>query len=221
MLKEKIAIFILILSLVYILPMKSANQQEDHHKRSSDDRVFYFERQTLTIDNFEAEGYILDIGGGGEGVIGQLKEEQVVAIDISKRELEEAPGNPLKIIMDARDLKFLNNTFNTAAVFFTFMYIDSSDHEQVFKELYRVMRPGGRLFIWDVVFPKRDNNKKEIAVFPFTFKLPDREIKTGYGARWPEKGQGISHYLQLAQKTKFKVIVQKTKDRWFFLELKK
>jgi hypothetical protein len=82
MLKEKIAIFILILSLVYILPMKSANQQEGHHKRPSDDRVFYFERQTLTIDNFEAEGYILDIGGGGEGVIGQLKEEQVVAIDI-------------------------------------------------------------------------------------------------------------------------------------------
>ena len=37
---------------------------------------------------------ILDIGGGGEGIIGKLKGEQVVAIDPNKRELEEAARRP-------------------------------------------------------------------------------------------------------------------------------
>ena len=37
----------------------------------------------------ELIGTILDIGGGGEGVIGQLYGEQVVAIDNSQEELDE------------------------------------------------------------------------------------------------------------------------------------
>ena len=39
----------------------------------------------------------MDICGGGEGIIGQMKPAQVIAIDLSKRELEEAPPGPLKI----------------------------------------------------------------------------------------------------------------------------
>jgi hypothetical protein len=52
------------------------------------------------VDDFDAAGYILDIGGGGEGVIGQLKGERVVAIDKQKRELEEAAPGALKIVID-------------------------------------------------------------------------------------------------------------------------
>jgi len=128
----------------------------------------------VTVEDFAAKGFILDIGGGGEGVIGQLKGEQVIAIDISKRELEEAPSGPLKIVMDARDLKFLDDTFNTATVFFTFMYIHSDDHQKVFEELQRVLKPGGRLLVWDVIFPELTDKKKNMALFPFKFILPDK-----------------------------------------------
>lgn len=38
----------------------------------------------------EPEGSILDIGGGGEGVIGRLYQEQVTAIDNRQEELNEA-----------------------------------------------------------------------------------------------------------------------------------
>ena len=37
-------------------------------------------------------GSILDIGGGGEAVIGQIYGDNVLAIDISQKELDEAYG---------------------------------------------------------------------------------------------------------------------------------
>lgn len=196
-------------------------EKEDHHQRPSKERIYQFEQQLVTVEDFEAEGFILDIGGGGEGVIGQLKGQQVIAIDISKRELEEAPPGPLKIIMDARDLKFLDNTFKTATVFFTFMYIDSGDHPRVLEELFRVLAPGGRLLIWDVVFPEWKNDKKDVALFPLTVKLPGKEIGTGYGVRRPKQKQGLTHFVELAEKTGFKIITKNSKECWFFLEVLK
>jgi ubiquinone/menaquinone biosynthesis C-methylase UbiE len=178
-------------------------------------------RQTVTVEDFQADGFILDIGGGGEGVIGQLKGQQVIAIDISKRELVEAPPGPLKIVMDARDLKFLDDTFNTATVFFTFMYIASEDHQKVFEELYRVIRPGGRLLIWDVIFPEKVNEKQTMALFFFKFILPEKEIHTGYGVRHPQRKQGLAHFQELAKNTGFEILSHKEKDQWFFMEVKK
>jgi hypothetical protein len=37
--------------------------------------------------------------------------------------MDEAPPGPLKIVMDARDLKSVDKSFATAAIFFTMMYI--------------------------------------------------------------------------------------------------
>ena len=70
-------------------------------------------RQESTIPNFDATGWILDIGGGCRGTIGRVKPDQVVAIDISERELKEAPNTFLKIVMDATDLKFMDGARST------------------------------------------------------------------------------------------------------------
>ncbi len=220
--KSKNLLLVSTICLVFLAGVViGAVRNSGQDQKISKDRIFQLEKQDVVADDFKASGYILDIGGGGEEIIGQLKGAQVVAIDLIKRELEEAPPGPLKIVMDARDLKFLDKTFNTVTVFFTFMYMQSSDHEKVFNEILRVLAPGGRVLIWDVVFPKKTDPKKEFALLPLTVHLPGKIVNTGYGVHWPDMGQGLSHYLDLAQKTGFKVVKQEDKGVWFYLELQK
>ena len=54
--------------------------------RPSEDRIYRFEPQSLTVEDFAADGLILDLGGGGEGIIARVKGQQVVAIDLSQRD---------------------------------------------------------------------------------------------------------------------------------------
>ena len=195
----------------------------DHHE-PSEDRIYFFAQQTVTVNDFDAAGFILDVGGGGEGIIGQLKGPQVVAIDPNQRELAEAAAGPLKIIMDARDLQFLDATFGAATAFFTLMYIRAPDHAQVFGEVFRVLVPGGTFLIWDAILPPRPGDvdeEKTIAVFPLLVKLPDREISTGYGTHWPQEKQDLLYYAHLAKNAGFDVIAQKAHDRVLFLHLQK
>ncbi len=219
MIKKRIALSALLpgLGLVFL-----AGALAQHIPEPPPEEIWRAPRQYVTVDNFPAKGLILDIGGGGEGVIGQLKGQQVIAIDVSEPELVEAPPGPLiKIVMDARELMFLDNTFPTATVFFTFMYIAPADHEQVFRELHRVLAPGGRLLIWDAVFPGLEDKRKKYALIPFTITLPDRAIKTGYSTYLPPGGQGLPHFEELAYKTGFTAVSKKSAQDWFFLELSK
>ena len=195
---------------------------KNHHPEISEDRLFFFEREEVIIDDFDTVGLILDIGGGGRGVIGELKGQQVIAIDPSKPELEGAADGPLKIIMDATNLQFLDETFHTATSFYTLMYIKTFEaHEKVFVEVYRVLASGGRFLIWDANFPARFDKQKDIAVFPLTVKLPKEEIDTAYGVLWPENGRIVSYYLQLADDAGFEVVSTREDGQQLFLELQK
>jgi SAM-dependent methyltransferase len=198
--------------------LSSLNQAQE---RPTPEQVLQHPKLEVVLQDFPAEGLILDIGGGGEGVIEQLKGRQTIAVDLSKRELDEAPGDPLlKIVMDARDLKSVDKSFATATVFFTFMYINLSDHEKVLQEINRVLKPGGRLLIWDAVFPSKTDERQLYVLFPLHVKLPKTEVNTGYGVRLQE-GQGADHLIDLARKIGFQVVSRQDDKGWFMLEFQK
>ena len=191
------------------------------HSEVSEDRIFFLDSQQVIVDDFDASRLILDIGGGGEGVIGQMKGKQVVAIDPSRRELEEAADGPLKIVMDAGDMLFLDDTFDVVTSFFTLMYIEGSEHEKVFEEVFRVLMSKGRFLIWDADLPQCLDEERDIVAFHLNIKLPDREVETGYGTKWPEQRQGLPYYREIAERVGFIASHHKEDGRIFYLELQK
>lgn len=94
-------------------------------------------------------GSILDIGGGGECVIGQVFGDAVIAVDISQEELDEAPDCCKKQLMDARDLRFPDGSFDNVTFFYALMYMSRDTQRQAIAEAARVLRPGGMIHIWD------------------------------------------------------------------------
>lgn len=187
-------------------------------------RRYYFPHSTVVVPDFPAEGLILDVGGGGEGVVGRIKGRQVIAIDRSREELVDAPAGPLKIVMDATDQRFLDESFDTATLFYTLLFVPGPSHAALFGELFRVLRPGGRLWLWNSVIPLKPADaagEQDIAVFPFTFALPADTVETAFGTRWPSENRDENYYLALAGRAGFRALENRREGHNFFLLLEK
>lgn len=185
-------------------------------------QYFVIPQQEIHLTDFEHHGkWVLDLGGGGEGIIGLVKGRDAIAIDLNKKELEETTNESLKIIMDMKDLKFLDGTFAAVTAFFTFMYIPEEKFAVIFKEIWRVMKSGGELLIWEPIFkiPPEEREKK-FAVIPLSIHLPDgRTIQTGYGGRL--RDQDETTILTPAMKIGFVVLDKKVEEYTYFLRLQK
>ncbi|MBH1940276.1 class I SAM-dependent methyltransferase [Mobilitalea sibirica] len=176
---------------------------EEH--QIAEERLYRIETQEVSLEKLVLPGRILDIGGGGEGIIGQIFKDRVIAIDPNPMELEEASEGPLKVVMDAKELKFLEASFDAITSFFTFMFIPNCDHQQVFAEVFRVLKPGGKFVVWDITIPPYDGGLKDIYVVPLKLCLPHKNVETGYGTRWIEKEQSTEYFCRLAEATGFNV----------------
>jgi ubiquinone/menaquinone biosynthesis C-methylase UbiE len=185
------------------------------------ERAFFVGPYKIDLSDINLDGRILDIGGGGEGVISQYMNQQVIAIDLREEELKEVPENDaLKIVMDAKNLLFLENSFNTVTAFFTLLYVPEFDREKIFHEIHRVLKNDGEFVLWDVVIPKRGDGSKDMFVVELEVKIFDKLIKTGYGTSW-NKEQDMSYYSDLAKSTGFKVLKQEINNEIFYIRFKK
>ncbi len=173
------------------------------------------------MQGFKPEGLVLDIGGGGEGIIGRLLGKQVVAIDRRKDELEEAPDGPLKVVADAMALPFLDETFDHATVFFTFFYIPDDQRQKVLDEVARVLKKDGNLYIWDAIIPPYNGGEKDVFATELSIELGDETVATGYGTLWEGKAMSDRTMLDHAQKAGFELVDQRKSDEQFYLQLVK
>jgi len=207
---------IVLLLVAVLLVFRSKRFQEYWHILTGG--LLTFEPVNLEVKDFESSGLILDIGGGGEGVIGRLKGKQVVAIDIRLDELMETVEGPQKVVMDARKLSLLNGTFHTATAFFSMMYMKTrEDHQKVMSEAWRVLKPGGHLHLWDVDLSKRPDTKKEFYLVRLRYRVGDYEKGTGYGMRWPVELRSEEYYTHLAEEAGFQLLTAERNKHIFYL----
>ena len=177
-------------------------------------------KQTIEMKPIDTKGLILDIGGGGEGIIGMLNGKQVVAIDKRIDELQETSNDGLRVVMDAIDLTFVPSLFDAATSFFSLMYIKNEKHLRVFEEIHRVLKVGGKFLIWDVRIPPKHVDKPIFAVL-LEILLPNEKVNTGYGIGWDKREQDLQHFKELAEKSNFRVVDEWSRDQIFYLGLVK
>lgn len=138
------------------------------------------DKQFIDLSQIKLNGKILDVGGGGEGIISRHSGDSVVAIDLRKDELKETADIGLKIVMDACNMNFIDSMFDSITSFYTIMYMDLEHTKAFLKEAYRVLKPNGILWIWDTNIPRLNEN--EVFIVPLEIKLiSDEVITTGYG----------------------------------------
>ena len=182
-------------------------------------QYYPYARVSLKVKDFASDGLILDIGGGGEGVIGRLKGSQVIAIDLYQKELEEAPVGPQKIVIDARQLTFPEDSFGAITAFFSLMYMKTrQDHERVMKEAWRVLKPGGHLLVWEIDLAERPATRQERYIVRLRYQVGNFEKGTAYGARWPNEARGEAYYRQLAREAGFEHLTTERVAHLMFLE---
>ena len=145
----------------------------------------------------DLSGSILDLGGGGEGVIGRVYRNQVTAIDNRQEELDEAPDGPAaKLLMDASALTFPDCAFSHVTAFFSFMYMSHETQARAVSEAARVLQPGGSLHIWDAgistAFP-------DPFVVDLEIDAAGDTVHTTYGVIDPDAEQNSAHFIALCQ----------------------
>lgn len=134
-------------------------------------------------------GSILDIGGGGEAVIGQIYGDKVIAIDNRQDELDEAPDCCQKRLMDATDLLFPDESFDHVTFFYTLFYMKEEVQFNAICEAARVLKIGGSMNLWDcdisTAYP-------EPFIVDLDIRSGNKTIHTSYGIVKKDKQSSVS-----------------------------
>lgn len=171
--------------------------------------------QTIRIER-QLSGSILDIGGGGECVIGRLYSADVVAIDNQQEELDEAPDGVTKLLMDATMLDFEDRSFDNITFFYSLMYMQPEVQEKAIHEAYRVLKPGGRCLVWDAVI---DSAYPEPFFANLRILIGDKILKTSYGVVKKDASQDLNSITNLFVKAGFAVLSDEDTEEGFNLNL--
>ena len=164
------------------------------------------------------QGQVIDIGGGGEGVIARAGGAGIIAIDKRVSEIHEArdkASHTLWMIADATALPHRNHSFDNATAFFSCMYMPDDVKERVFRETRRVLKEAGEFWIWDAHMVPKGN----VFAVRLGVGLPDgHTLNTVYGVR--AKAQSAASICDQLQRAGFETEVVTDQEHWFFAKAK-
>jgi ubiquinone/menaquinone biosynthesis C-methylase UbiE len=171
-------------------------------------------RQHIILDQI-LEGRVIDIGGGGEAVIGQVGGGRVIALDKHPSEIREAMNKAPAVrwlVADAMCIPCESGCFEQATAFFSCMYMGDEVKEKVFKEVRRVLKKGGELWVWDV---QMLCSQKEYGIRVEVEFRDKRKVKTMYGVR--ARDQSTRSISKLLQGAGFATEVIEDQKHWFVI----
>jgi len=171
--------------------------------------------QNISLKKLNTEGPILDIGGGGEGLVSRIECERVCAVDIRMSEIREAQihGAPANwFVGDGRYLCFRDSSFDVVTLWFSLGYMSEwTIKRSVLEEARRVLKKQGTISIMASKIP----DSTEQFVFWALFTLPDGTLsQTGYGVRGGQ-GQTMERVLDLITQLGFNIMNSEDHGVWF------
>ena len=128
-------------------------------KLSGADRFYFAEMKVRLLQQFETDQVLkmLDVGcgdGATEFFIQQyFPNWQVTGIDVSKRSIDEAQKRGIQktsfTSYDGKVIPFDDNAFDVIFIAGVLHHISFSLHEALMKEISRVLKPGGRFYLYE------------------------------------------------------------------------
>ena len=179
------------------------------------------EVQKINLQQLSGKGLILDIGGGGEGLVSRIEGDRTCALDIRMSEIREAQihGHSSNwFVADGANLCFNDEVFDIVTLWFSLGYmIDWTTKHAVLEAAYRVLKKNGRLSIMASHIP----DSYDRLIFWAGFTLPDgTHSKIGYGVKGGQN-QTLPRILELVTVAGFGQHIHEDHDEWFKVESRK
>lgn len=174
----------------------------------------------IELENIDVK-LVLDVGGGGEGLVSRIARERVCAVDIKFSKVVEAkiydPGSNW-FVSDAQRLPFRNNMFDMATFWFSLMFMRNyQTKKRALQETFRVLRPGGLLHIMASTI----DTDEDVFFFRAIFTFPDGTLsKIGYGVQGKQK-QTLDNISRFVSDVGFEIQSSEDYDSWFIIKAQK
>lgn len=177
--------------------------------------------QMIELNELPAKGRIIDVGGGGQGLVSKIRGSQVCAVDIDMNKIREAQIYDFEshwLLADGRALSFKDASFDTATLWFSLGFIhDRSAKEQVMDEIFRVLRSDGLVSILAATI----DCSEERFVLRGQFSFPDGTIsQMSYGLAGRQK-QTIETVDALLEQANFRKLTVEDNGYWFKIAARK
>jgi len=165
------------------------------------------QRRTLINEvNKMNPGNLLEIGVGNGSHLPLYASHQVTGIDVSETMLKKArryAGCDTKLLlMNGESLLFAKNSFDYVVM--SHVLAVTEDHDKLLEQVYRVLKPGGKLFVLNHFTPDNLLKYIDMAFHPFSSLLHFKSLfylKDVSGLKMftlvSQTGQGIGSYFKL------------------------